>query len=127
MVQALKEKGVVESRILLLTLIAAPEGIKKLCSDFPEICVITSEVDEKVDEHSRVVPGGLCLYLCCLPDVQDQPLSRVSIGPCLTAVAITSCYVSVIILSYLAETCTDIHTLGHASKCSEFSSGCIKV
>lgn len=39
-------------------MIAAPEGVKKICTEFPRIKVITSEVDEKVDEQFRVVPGN---------------------------------------------------------------------
>eukprot|EP00803_Ostreobium_quekettii_P006270 evm.model.scf_174.2 EVM.evm.TU.scf_174.2 scf_174:14495-25490(+) len=56
-IQVLKEKGVQESRILFLTLIAAPEGIHRVFSGFPQLTIITSEIDERVDEHSRVIPG----------------------------------------------------------------------
>ena len=39
------------------SLIAAPEGIHVLCQRFPRLKLITSEIDERVDEYFRVVPG----------------------------------------------------------------------
>jgi uridine kinase len=56
-VQVLLEKGVCENKILFLTLIAAPEGIHALCRRFPGMKVITSEIDERIDQYFRVVPG----------------------------------------------------------------------
>eukprot|EP00887_Chlorella_sp_A99_P005348 scaffold1.g5348.t1 len=53
----LLDKGVVESKILFLTLIAAPEGIRRLCTQFPRMKLITSEIDEGVSPDFRVVPG----------------------------------------------------------------------
>ncbi len=53
----LLDKGVDESRILFLTLIAAPEGVHKICREFPRLKLITSEIDERIDEHSCVCPG----------------------------------------------------------------------
>jgi len=51
------EKGVSEDKILFLTLIAAPEGVHRVCTAYPAVKVITSEIDEGVDAHLRVVPG----------------------------------------------------------------------
>lgn len=56
-VRVLLEKGVDEGKILFLTLIAAPEGIHSLCKQFPRLKVITSEIDEYVDQYFRVIPG----------------------------------------------------------------------
>ena len=56
-VQVLLEKGVEEKNILFLTLVAAPEGIHTLCRRYPALKVITSEIDEKIDQNYRVVPG----------------------------------------------------------------------
>ena len=53
----LLEKGVCESKILFLSLIAAPEGIHKICSTFPSVKVITSEIDSGIGEDYQVVPG----------------------------------------------------------------------
>lgn len=55
--QVLLEKGVKESRIIFLSLIAAPEGIQQLCKKFPRMKVVTSEIDEGINERFQVVPG----------------------------------------------------------------------
>ena len=57
--QVLLEKGVQESRIIFLSLIAAPEGIQKLCKRFPRMKVVTSEIDEGINGRFQVVPGEL--------------------------------------------------------------------
>eukprot|EP01023_Acetabularia_acetabulum_P015594 TRINITY_DN17615_c1_g1_i3.p1 TRINITY_DN17615_c1_g1~~TRINITY_DN17615_c1_g1_i3.p1 ORF type:complete len:514 (+),score=71.49 TRINITY_DN17615_c1_g1_i3:228-1544(+) len=56
-IEVLMEKGVKEKRIFFLTLIAAPDGIHEICSRYPNLQLITSEIDEGIDEHWRVVPG----------------------------------------------------------------------
>ena len=55
--QVLLEKGVQENKILMLSLIAAPEGIHHLCSAFPRMKVLTSEIDAGLDKNFQVVPG----------------------------------------------------------------------
>ncbi len=51
-------KGVEEGKILFLSLIAAPEGIRKICGAYPRVKVITSEIDGGIDEMTfQVVPG----------------------------------------------------------------------
>jgi len=54
--QVLLDKGVAENKILFLTLIAAPEGIHRVCRAFPRVKVITSEIDERMHGF-HVVPG----------------------------------------------------------------------
>ncbi|KAK9826746.1 hypothetical protein WJX81_004221 [Elliptochloris bilobata] len=57
-IQVILGKGVDEGRILFLTLIAAPEGVHRICRTFPRVKVITSEIDEGIDERTyQVVPG----------------------------------------------------------------------
>lgn len=56
-IQILKDKGVPEDRILFLAIIAAPEGIHKVCTNFPQVTLITSDIDDYVDEHYAIVPG----------------------------------------------------------------------
>ena len=46
-----------EGKILFLSLIAAPEGIHKICSNFPAVKVLTSEIDEGIAGF-QVVPGA---------------------------------------------------------------------
>ena len=56
-VQVLLSKGVDEGKILFLSLIAAPEGIHRICAGFPRVKVITSEIDEGIGPDFQVVPG----------------------------------------------------------------------
>jgi uridine kinase len=56
-VQVLLKRGVDQGKILFLTLIAAPEGVHRLCREFPRMRVLTSEIDERIDGNWRVVPG----------------------------------------------------------------------
>lgn len=66
--QVVLSKGVDEGKILFLSLIAAPEGIHMVCRKFPRVKVITSEIDEGIDESTfQVVPGEsstMCLLGC---------------------------------------------------------------
>ncbi|KAK9854764.1 hypothetical protein WJX84_001359 [Apatococcus fuscideae] len=56
-IQVLLGKGVEEGKILFLSLIAAPEGIHKICSTYPRVKVITSEIDDGINREYQVVPG----------------------------------------------------------------------
>mmetsp|Transcript_27370 Transcript_27370/g.48754 ORF Transcript_27370/g.48754 Transcript_27370/m.48754 type:complete len:475 (-) Transcript_27370:516-1940(-) len=56
-IQVLLSKGVDESRIFFLNLVSAPEGIQRICENFPGVTLITSEIDEKVNNRFQVVPG----------------------------------------------------------------------
>lgn len=53
----IKHRNVEESKIILLTLIAAPEGIHKVCAAHPRLKLITSEIDEAVGPDGMVSPG----------------------------------------------------------------------
>lgn len=55
--QVLLSKGVEEGKILFLSLIAAPEGIHRICSAFPRVKLITSEIDDGIGPDFQVVPG----------------------------------------------------------------------
>ena len=48
-VEVLKKKGVPESRILFLNLIASPEGVSVFAKKFPELRIITAFIDEGLD------------------------------------------------------------------------------
>ena len=63
--QVVLSKGVDEGKILFLSLIAAPEGIHMVCKKFPRVKVITSEIDEGIDESTfQVIPGRCCVLTC---------------------------------------------------------------
>ena len=57
--QVLESRGVDQGKILFLTLIAAPEGIHHMCSRFPRLKLITTEIDECVcPDTFHVMPGA---------------------------------------------------------------------
>ncbi len=43
--------------IKLMNIIAAPEGIERVRRDHPDVDIYCAAVDEKLDEHSYIVPG----------------------------------------------------------------------
>ncbi|MGQ0534296.1 MAG: uracil phosphoribosyltransferase [Caulobacteraceae bacterium] len=51
----LKEHGVKDIR--LVCLLAAPEGVDVVRSHHPDVPIWTAAVDERLDEHSYIVPG----------------------------------------------------------------------
>lgn len=57
MLQVLKARGVSEDQILFLSMVAAPEAIHRLCGTYPNMKVLTSEVDRGLDDNYRIVPG----------------------------------------------------------------------
>ncbi|XP_048327231.2 uridine kinase-like protein 5 [Ziziphus jujuba] len=56
-ISLLLSKGVPESNIIFLNLIAAPEGIHVVCKKFPKLKLVTSEIDASLNEHLHVIPG----------------------------------------------------------------------
>jgi uridine kinase len=55
--QLIKRRGVDEGKIILLTLIAAPRGIHRVCARFPKLQVITSEIDSETADDGSIRPG----------------------------------------------------------------------
>lgn len=51
----LKEKGA--QRLILMCLVAAPEGVKLINDEHPDVPVYVASVDEKLNEHGYIVPG----------------------------------------------------------------------
>ncbi|XP_035550178.1 uridine kinase-like protein 2, chloroplastic isoform X2 [Juglans regia] len=56
-IKRLKDKGVPESQIILLNIISAPEGIERVCKQFPALKVVTSEIDVGLNKQGKVIPG----------------------------------------------------------------------
>ena len=54
-ISMLKEKGVRDIR--LLCLVSAPEGVKKVQDEHPDVDIFTAALDEKLDENCYIVPG----------------------------------------------------------------------
>ncbi|KAI3452493.1 hypothetical protein Pfo_009157 [Paulownia fortunei] len=56
-ISVLLNKGVAESNIIFLNLIAAPEGIHTVCKKFPRLKIVTSEIDTTLNKDMHVIPG----------------------------------------------------------------------
>lgn len=56
-VQVLIEKGVNPNDIIFINLIAAPEGLDALFQAYPKIRVVTTMIDEGLNEAKFIVPG----------------------------------------------------------------------
>jgi len=56
-IKTLMARGVAQDHILFLSIVAAPEGITKICGTYPGVKVITSEIDEALGADYQVVPG----------------------------------------------------------------------
>ena len=54
-IQMLKDKGV--KNIRLMCIIAAPEGVKKMQEDHPDVDVYIGALDDHLNEHKYIVPG----------------------------------------------------------------------
>jgi uracil phosphoribosyltransferase len=54
-IQLLKDRGA--RNLKLMCLIAAPEGIKRIQTDHPELNIYVAAIDECLNEHSYIVPG----------------------------------------------------------------------
>ena len=54
-VDSLKKRGA--ANIKFVCLVAAPEGVKKLQNDPPDIDIYTASLDEKLNENGYIVPG----------------------------------------------------------------------
>ncbi len=51
----LKKRGI--KNIKFMCLIAAPEGIKRITEDHPDVRIFCAAKDEKLNDHSYIVPG----------------------------------------------------------------------
>lgn len=54
-IDLLKEKGA--SRVQLLTLICAPEGMKEVFAKHPDVSIFTAAVDDGLNELGYIIPG----------------------------------------------------------------------
>ena len=51
----LKKQGA--DQIRFISLIAAPEGLKRIQNKYPDVSIITASVDEKLNDDAFIVPG----------------------------------------------------------------------
>ncbi|MCY6485617.1 uracil phosphoribosyltransferase [Clostridium aestuarii] len=54
-IQALKKRGA--KNIRLMCLVAAPEGLKAVAEEHPDVNIYVAAIDEKLNEHGYIVPG----------------------------------------------------------------------
>lgn len=54
-IQFLKDYGC--TNIKLMCLIAAPEGVERVCQDHGDVDIYVAAVDEKLNDHGYIVPG----------------------------------------------------------------------
>lgn len=56
-IRELVNRGVPQSRIVFLNVVACPEGLDHLFRCFPDVKVVTGAVDSGLNEHKYIVPG----------------------------------------------------------------------
>lgn len=44
-------------KIILLTIVSAPEGIKKINEDHPDVMIYTASIDKKLNDKKYILPG----------------------------------------------------------------------
>ena len=54
-IRMLKERGC--KNIRLMCLVSAPEGVKRVQEDHPDVDIYTAGLDEKLNDHCYIVPG----------------------------------------------------------------------
>lgn len=54
-IQMLKDNGAKD--LTFISIISAPEGLKKLSDEHPDIKIYTSAIDERLNENAYIVPG----------------------------------------------------------------------
>ena len=54
-IKSLKEQGAVS--IKLVCIVGAPEGVKKIEDDHPDVEIFLASLDEKLDENGYILPG----------------------------------------------------------------------
>ncbi len=53
----LAQRGVTQDRILFASIICAPEGLKVIRDQFPDITIITASIDDHLNPTKFIVPG----------------------------------------------------------------------
>jgi len=56
-IEVLAEHGVPERNIVFVSLIAVPEGIAAVHRRFPGVRIVTSAIDERLNENAYMIPG----------------------------------------------------------------------
>ncbi|GAB6188296.1 uracil phosphoribosyltransferase [Marinitoga arctica] len=54
-IKKVKEFGV--KNIIVMSLLAAPEGVKNIENEYPDVKIFTASLDEKLNDHAYIIPG----------------------------------------------------------------------
>lgn len=54
-IDVLKASGCKDIRVMVL--VAAPEGIEKVTSAHPDVCLYTASIDQKLNQNGYIIPG----------------------------------------------------------------------
>ena len=54
-IEEMKKRGC--KHIKLLVLVAAPEGVKRIQDEHPDVDIYTGALDDHLNEHGYIVPG----------------------------------------------------------------------
>ena len=54
-VRVVREAGA--SSVILIAIIAAPEGVERVLSEFPDVRIVVAAIDRGLNEHGYIVPG----------------------------------------------------------------------
>jgi uracil phosphoribosyltransferase len=53
----LLDKGVLEKNIIFVNLIAVSQGLRAVRSRYPQVRIVTSAIDERLNENAYMIPG----------------------------------------------------------------------
>ncbi|WP_165191599.1 uracil phosphoribosyltransferase [Caulobacter soli] len=56
-VELLLQQGVLEENIVFVAFIAAPEGVAALAGRYPKLRIVTSAIEERLNENAYMLPG----------------------------------------------------------------------
>jgi len=56
-VEVLLDHGVKEENVTFINLICVPEGLKDFTEKYPKIKIVTSAIDQKLNEKGYILPG----------------------------------------------------------------------
>ena len=51
------KQNIPENNMIFISLISAPQGIKRLTDNYPDLKIVTSKIDERLNEKGYIVPG----------------------------------------------------------------------
>ncbi|MEU6171061.1 uracil phosphoribosyltransferase [Streptantibioticus parmotrematis] len=56
-IDVLRDAGVPEDHIIMINFISSPEGLRRVTTERPAVRIVTSSVEERLNEHAFMIPG----------------------------------------------------------------------